>query len=186
MRWPIVALLVIWGITTSIIPATSPEPRPIFGVRVSIGANSMLTTYVCYIHTGRTLTHKKICDKNTFIKILSGHWPSIYNPQRENLFEKHGLPCDVFKDSISYQDVPSCVPFDSLWKIRFSVYPFRNRNELGWSNKYHKPSPKQEVYLGERYGISHIDGDFFLDSSFWLLLNDVTDPNWIANYKSLK
>lgn len=165
---------------------SGPEPRAVFGVRVSIGANSMLTTYVCYINTGRTLTNRRICDEVSFIKIVSGYWPSIYNPTRENLFEVNGLNCDVFEDSTTFEKFPSCVPFDSLWKIRFSVYPFRNRHELGWSNKYHKPSPAQEIYLVDRYGISHIDGDFFLDTSFWLLLNDVTDPIWIANYKSLK
>lgn len=183
MRWRFV-ILVIWGICVSIIPAAS-QPRPVFGVRVSIGANSMLTTYVCYIHTGRTLTHKRICDRETFIKIVSGHWPSIYNPKRVNFFEENGLGCNVVEDSITLKDVPSCVPFDSLWKIRFSVYPFRNKNGIGWSNKYHKPSSQQEIYLGNRYGINHIDGDFFLDSSFWMLLKDVTDPIWIANYKSL-
>ncbi|MDG1331992.1 MAG: hypothetical protein P8P74_06665 [Crocinitomicaceae bacterium] len=183
MRWRFVAL-VIWGISVSIIPSTN-QPRPVFGVRVSIGANSMLTTYVCYINTGRNLTHKRVCDRETFIKIVSGHWPSIYNPKRENLFDENGLSCNVIKDSITLKDIPSCVPFDSLWKIRYSVYPFRNRNDVGWSNKYHKPSLLQEKYLGNRYGIKHIDGDFFLDTSFWMLLKDVTDPDWIANYKSL-
>lgn len=184
MRWRIL-VLVTWGICVSIIPAET-EPRSVFGVRVSIGANSMLTTYVCYINTGRVLTHKRVCDEATFINIVSGHWPSIYNPKRENLFEKNGVNCDVFVDSTTLQKFPTCVPFDSLWKIRFSVYPFTTRSELGWSNKYHKPSPSQEIYLVNRYGINHIDGDFFLDTSFWLLLKDVTDPDWIANYKSLK
>jgi hypothetical protein len=183
MRWRFIAL-VIWGISVSVIPA-SHQPRPVFGVRVSLGANSQLVTYVCYIHTGRTLTHKRVCDRETFIKIISGHWPSIYNQKRENLFDQNGLSCNVVKDSITFKDIPSCVPFDSLWKIRFSVYPFRNKNDIGWSNKYHKPSPQQERYLGDRYGITHIDGDFFLDTSFWMLLKDVTDPDWIANYKSL-
>jgi hypothetical protein len=184
MSWRFL-VLVIWGICVSIIPSVA-QPRPVFGVRVSIGANSSLTTYVCYIHTGRTLTHKRVCDKESFIKIVSGHWPSIYNPKRENLFEQNGLGCNVFEDSITRKDIPACVPFDSLWKIRFSVYPFRNVDDEGWSNKYHKPSPQQEMYLGNRYGIKHIDGDFFLDTSFWMLLKDVTDPDWIANYKSLK
>lgn len=185
MRWRFL-VLVIWGICVSVIPSeTEQGPRPVFGVRVSIGANSLLTTYVCYIHTGRTLTHKRVCDEASFIKIVSGHWPSIYNPNRENLFEKNGLGCNVYEDAETLETISSCVPFDSLWKIRFSVYPFRNRNDIGWSNKYHKPSPQQEIYLGNRYGINHIDGDFFLDTSFWLLLKDVTDSSWIANYKSL-
>ena len=178
------AILAIWGICVSVNP-TSVEPRGVFGVRVSIGANSDITTYVCYINTGRTLTHKKICDENTFIKIVSGFWPSIYNPDRLNYFELNNIGCDVFEDSVTMQKIPVCDPFDSLWKIRFSVYPFRTRDEIGWSNKYHKPSPMQEIYLSERYGIKQIDGDFFLDTNFWRILKDVTDSDWIANYKSL-
>jgi hypothetical protein len=75
---------------------------------------------------------------------------------------------------------------DSLWKIRFGTYPFKHRTDPGWSNKYHKPSPRQEKYLYDRYGVYHVDSDFFLDTSFWRLLQDVKDTAWINNYKSLR
>ena len=79
-----------------------------------------------------------------------------------------------------------CPPLDSLWKIRFATYPFKHKTDIGWSNKYHKPAPRQEKYLFERYGVDHIDSKFFLDTNFWRLLRDVNDPNWIKNYKSLR
>ena len=177
-------LLLVWVISSSIIQA--PTVRPVFGVRVSIGANSKITTFACFIDNGRGLTSKRIVDRETFIKIASGYWPTKYNPKKINYFEENGIDCGLFYDSSEMKTIPSCVPLDSLWKIRFATYPFRGNGELGWSNKYHKPAPRQEIYLHERYGINHIDGDFFLDTSFWMLLNDVMDPQWIENYKAIE
>ena len=82
--------------------------------------------------------------------------------------------------------VVGCVPMDSLWKIRFSTFPFIHNTDMGWSNKYNKPSLGQEKYLSKRYGIDHIDGDYFLDTNFWKLMQDVVDPVWVSNYKSIR
>jgi hypothetical protein len=57
---------------------------------------------------------------------------------------------------------------------------------MGWSSNLYKPSLKQEKFLYDNYGVGNIDGDFFLDTAFWKLLNDVQDPVWIQNYKSLQ
>ena len=160
--------------------------RPVFGVKVSIAPNSQITTFVCYNYNGRNLTNKRVLDKDTFVKFVSGHWPSIYNPYRKDYFKEHNIDCALIKDPMTNKDVVGCVPIDSLWKIRFSTYPFQHNTDRGWSNKYHKPSPLQEIYLSNQYGIHHIDGDFFLDTNFWKIMIDVSDPVWIANYKALK
>lgn len=174
----------IWLICSSV--HYEPSSRAVFGVRVSIGANSQITTFACYLDNGRVLSNKRIVDKETFIKIASGYWPSPYNPTRKNLFEEHNLDCNVVVDPETRQKFPYCVPLDSLWKIRFATYPFRGRTEMGWSNKLHKPSPEQEKFIFDRYGVRQVDGDFFMDTSFWLLLHDVIDTNWIYNYRSLE
>ena len=125
-------------------------------------------------------------DSETFIKIVSGYWPSEFNPERINYFELNNIDCGVYKDSITRKDVCYCAPLDSLWKIRFATYPFRGGPlEDGWTRVLHKPSSKQEVYLYERYGVN-VDTDFFRDTSFWMLMHDVTDSLWIGNYKSLR
>ena len=160
--------------------------RPVFGVRVAVGANSSVNTFVCYIDNGRVLTHKRIVDEPTFIKIVSGYWPSVYNPQRINYFEEHKIGCGIEKDPETLIESSYCEPFDSLWKIRFQMYPFRTGSGVGWSNKLHKPSLHQDKYIYDRYGVKSVDMNFFLDTSFWLLLQDVQDPDWIANYRSLK
>ena len=111
-------LFIIWIISSSVIWQTTS--RPVFGVRVSIGANSQITSYVCYLYNGRTLNRKRIVDKASFVKIVTGHWPSIYNPQRIDFFKENNIDCALLTDSITMKKVVGCVPMDSLWKIRFS------------------------------------------------------------------
>ena len=101
-------------------------------------------------------------------------------------FAEHNLDCGMYRDSFSIKEYPVCVPFDSLWKLRFSTYPFKSSLESGWSSKMYRPSEKQELFLYNNYNIRSIDENFFLDTSFWKLLSDVQDPAWIANYKSLQ
>lgn len=177
-------IILVWIFCASVI-TQSERARGCYGVRVSIGVNSQMCTYACWLDNGRVLTSKRIVDKDTFIKFISGEWPSVYNPDRINYFEEHGLNCGMVFDSTEWKEVPYCNPLDSLWKIRFGTYPFKHNTEMGWSNKYHKPSPKQEKYLYDRYGVTHVDTDFFLDTNFWRLLKDVSDTGWINNYKSL-
>ncbi len=176
-------VIFIWFLSSSIL--WGPRSTPVFGVNVSIGANSQINTYVCYLYNGYSLNRKRIMDKKTFIKFVSGEWPSIYNPNRINYFEEHEIFLTEKTEEMTLKTYSDCSALDSLWKIRFSTFPFINNNELGWSNKLFKPSPNQEIYLKERYNINHIDGEYFLDSNFWLLLSDVTNPKWVINYKSI-
>jgi len=125
-------------------------------------------------------------DEKSFIKIVSGTWPSIYNPKRINYFEENNISCGIDKDSVTLIESTYCAPFDSLWKIRFATYPFITRIEPGWGNKLHKPSLKQEKYLYDRYNVASVDANFFMDSAFWLILHDVTDPVWIRSYKAMR
>ena len=181
MRWLFIG---IWLLSSSVLHLE--RARPVFGVKISIGPNSQITSYVCYLDNGRVLTQQRLVDRDTFIKFVSGYWPSIYNPDRVNFFREHGVENYVFNDETTNQTMVICPSLDSLWKIRFACYPFRGSGELGWSNKYHKPSPGQEVYLAERYNVRHIDGDYFMDDNFWRLLKDVTDTLWIAGYKAIR
>lgn len=180
-----ILLLFFWFIFSSILPSP-PAARGVFGVRIAFQANSEMTSFVCYLDNGRTITYQKRLTEREFVYYASGKWPSIYNPSRINYFEERNLGCGIYTDSFSYKETAYCLPIDSLWKIRFSAFPYRNSNELGWSSKLIKPSPKQEMYLYENYNVKNIDLDFFVDTSFWKLLSDVQDTTWIANYKSLR
>jgi hypothetical protein len=179
-------LVFLWFLTGSVVWQQQNVVRGIFGVRIAFQSNSQMTTFVCFLDNGRTLTHKRILSQDEFIHFASGDWPSIYNPKRINYFEERNLNCGIATDSFSLKKVSYCVPFDSLWKLRFSTYPYRQSVEMGWSPNLYKPSLKQEKFLYDNYGVANIDGDFFLDTAFWKLLNDVQDPVWIQNYKSLQ
>ena len=72
---------------------------------------------------------------------------------------------------------------DSLWKLRYSDYPFRNNTDRGWSNELYKPSSNQAKFLYKNYGIYDIDFNYFIDSNFWQILKDVQDENWINRYR---
>ena len=161
-------------------------PHAAFGVKISFQATGVLTSYIAYIDNGRVQTHAKQISETEFIKIASGHWPSIYNPTRRNLFKEYNYDCGVLKDSFTLKDYTYCLPLDSLWKIHFEKHPLDITKGNGWSNKQFNPSLKQELFLYQTYGVAHLDADYFLDTNFWKLLGDIQKPEWVINYKCLK
>lgn len=183
----IVIFLCIWGISTSI-NVVNDAPRPVFGVRIAIGPNSAINQYACFILNNGVLTKKRMYDEKSFIKVISGEWPSIYNPERINYFDSMNINCGVLKDSVTLQEYHYCQPFDSLWKLRFEIYPFRGyaNDQIGWTSRLNKPTLKQEKYLYDRYNVSSIEEQFFVDTNFWRLMEDVQDPLWVASYKAMQ
>jgi hypothetical protein len=177
-------LVICWLICSSVVQA--PNLKPVFGVLVRFQTGTTMYCLVAFLDDGRALTYKKILTKDDFVKIASGYWPSIYNPTRENFFRKNKLFCGMYNDSIHIKDLPICMPLDSLWKIRFSDYPFINSSEKGWSNGLNRPSIRQAEYLRTNYKVDDVDLNYFLDTNFWHILRDIQDTTWIANYKSLK
>jgi hypothetical protein len=173
-----------WLITASVV--FEPSVRTIFAVQVNMQSNSQMYSIVVFLHNGRVPSHKKNLTRDDFVKFATGKWPSIYNPKRENLLEQNKILCGLAKDSITNKDVVYCSPLDSLWKLRYADYPFQNGNERGWSQELYKPSSKQAIFLLQNYGVTDIDLGFFADTSFWKIMRDVQDPDWIRKYKNLK
>lgn len=144
-----------------------------------------MNTYALFLKVNGVLSKKRIVKHEDFVKFVSGHWPSIYNPQRKNLFAENNVPCDVVKEEFTNKDLVSCQLLESLWKIRFDENPFMHTNEPGWSNDQFTPSKKQQIYLYQEYGIENIDLNFFVDTSFWKLLEDVQNPEWVGKYRAM-
>lgn len=161
------------------------ELRTVFGVRVAYQSTGQMITLVAFFSDGNMQSHRKILSLKEFIHYASGDWPSIYNRNRMDLFELNGVTGGVFKDSITFEKIPYCFAIDSLWKLRFSHYPFQGNTEAGWSQDRFLPSPQQQKFLYRHYGMDHIDTKFFTDTSFWKLLRDVTDREWIEMYKNI-
>ncbi len=174
----------IWIVASSVVPIR--ELKPVFGVQIRHLQTTKMHSFVAFIDNGLELTYKKILTDDDFVKYASGHWPNIYNPKRINLFEENGVGCGMFQDSLMLKAVPYCFPVDSLWKIRYSEYPFQGGSEKGWSNDFTKPSLRQAQYLEENYLVKDVNRDYFLDTNLWKILRDVRDPEWIENYKSIR
>lgn len=179
----IFALIIVFYVTSSI--QLRGESRTVFGVRISYQSTGAMITLAVFFDNGQILSNKKILSLKEFAHFASGDWPSIYNRNRINLFDLNNVVGGVYEDSITQDKIPYCFSLDSLWKIRYRMYPFQGKNELGWSQDAYNPSLNQKKYLYERYGVEQIDTKFFLDTSFWKLLRDVRDPQWIATYKSI-
>jgi hypothetical protein len=160
--------------------------KTVFAVQINMQSNSQMYTIYVYIDNGRVLTHKKHLTKDEFVKYASGKWPSIYNPARKDLLQENQIACGLTKDSITKKDVVFCSPLDSLWKLRYSDFPFNTGKEKGWSPELYKPSTKQVLFLHEEYGINDFDFGFFIDTNFWKIMQDVQNPTWIKKYKSLR
>lgn len=179
------SLLIIWLSFVSI-RSVEPGSKSIFGVRISTEAGSQLTSFVALRYsTEGVLREKRIYSKDEFIKILSGFWPSPYNPKRVNLFEQNKVFGGVFVNDTIKQTVAYCPIFDSLWKIRFSDFPYNNGRGAGWSQNQFRPSLKQEKYLADRYNVKQLDFEYIVDTNFWNLLRDTSDSTWVMMYKNL-
>ena len=176
-------ILIVWAVTCSVRP--NPVQRGVFAGKVCVQGNGDLYIFFAFLDNGVNLTHMKVLTKDEFIKFASGYWPSIYNPERRDYFKEHQLDCGVVKHPEFHQNISVCVPLDSLWKIRYSMYPFTNNNDKGWSEGVYRPSDKQSMYLLQRYGVHSFETNYFLDEKFWLLLHDIQDTAWVSMYKSL-
>ena len=183
-----VILILICLFSLSFSEVKPPPVRYVFGARISIGVNSSMVSFVAmkYSADGILRAKRVYTSKDEFIKVLSGYWPSPFNPGRIDYFKANKIVGGVFVNDTIRVEIGYCPSLDSLWKIRFSDWPYHGHNEAGWSLDKTRPSLKQEKYLADRYHIKQLDFDYIVDTNFWKLLYDVTDPKWIEEYKFIQ
>ncbi len=163
-----------------------PVARSFFGVRISTGANSDFYSLVgIRLNIDGSIRERRTLSKDEFIRFASGSWPSLYNKDKVNLFEKYEVEGGIYKNDTINKEFPYCLGLDSLWKIRYNRNPFGRVTEEGWSQGKFKPSLKQELFLLNRYGVKYLDTDYIIDTSFWKLLKDIRSPDWILEYKNV-
>ena len=162
-------------------PLTS---KTVFGVRISLSGDGSLVGFkaIRYLSNG-AVKEERPFQRDEFIKMASGFWPSPYNPERRNYFEENEIFGGVFVDSTTNEKISYCPAIDSLWKLRFRETPFQGQAEAGWATGQYQPSPQQLKYLAVRYNIRQLDLQYIVDTNFWNLLHDVSDSTWIANYR---
>jgi hypothetical protein len=176
----------IWILCTSLFHADKKdETKGVFAVKISLQADGSIYKIMAYCKNGERITNLKYLTKQEFIQYATGNWPGIYNPERTNYLEKYDLNCGFIVDEYTRQQVFGCKPLDSLWKIRFPVYPYHGNMESGWAGTDTGPTEGQMNYIRENYGVNNFDLDVIADTNLYKLLHDVMDSTWIANYKYL-
>lgn len=160
-----------------------PVDRVSFGVKVGILPTGKLTQYALFFYKDNKVINKEPIGLNKLIKIGQGEWPIPRTNVFTNFFEEEGFENDTLPDGRIVNYISA---FDSLWKIRYEAHPFEHSLGAGWSQGEIRPSLKQQAYIYDRYGVRGYDQAYFTDTSFFRLLKDVIDPQWIENYKSLR
>ncbi len=162
--------------------------KTVFAVRVAPQATGDMVTIMAYFNNGTNNTYKKPLSLKEFCFFASGEWPSVYNRNRINLFELNGVVGGVLPNEFTNKPTyPYCPSLDSLWKLRFNEYPYLGESRGdGWSQDKWLPGKRQMNYLTDNYGVGTLDAHYFADTSFWKILRDVMDPEWIENYRYMR
>lgn len=168
------------------------EIKTVLGIGVITAPNSSMYSFA-EIRIS-TVTNKMVgytpLSQDAFLRKGTGLWPSLANPNKENLFEKNGIDCYPIYDSVKrkYRQF-ACSPLLDLWKLRWSEHPYQHfpgDEGKGWSNGKYRPSNRQQEYLWERYRNGNIMNDYFYGEHMFELFKDMQDSSWIINYQQLK
>jgi len=180
----ILSVLLVFSSSTTHVSHYSPNDIS-FGVKIGILPTGGLTQYVIFYKKNGKHSHAHGISLAELIKIGTGKWPIPKTNIFHNFFDEEGLNDKQSKQYIdSLPDFRNA--FDSLWKIRFPEHPFDGQKGKGWSQGDYRPSLKQQEFIYYNYGARGYDQDYFKDSSFYKLIRDVLDEEWISYYKSLR
>lgn len=119
---------------------------------------------------GKTLHY---LNRENFMYEFTGNRPSKANPDTLDFMKEY---------SISYQAIKS------LWKIKYSEYPWHQKYEndvVGWAGKAQSPSQRQMQFL-KQYGINKFITEPIYGDSLIKLLQDMQDEAWRTKYMNLK
>ncbi|MEX1002662.1 MAG: hypothetical protein WDZ35_11150 [Crocinitomicaceae bacterium] len=147
------------------------------------GHSQMITYAMITVYKGQIIS-AEVVRKDRFIYTALGHWPHPINPDRENLFEKHGVDsCFLLKNEQGKVVGYYAKPFQHLWKVRFYEHPYAYDSQ-GWSQGQYTPSIAQKEFLRREYGVRNILTEYIYGDSLFKLLRDVQSPAWISRYKT--
>ena len=152
------------------------------GVKLGMLPSGGLHQFALIYFRNDVLTSIQPVSMDRMVKVGAGKWPIPGTHKFHNFFAEEDMyifPTDtheVFNINASV---------DSLWKVRFAAHPYSQSARNGWSQGDYRPSLKQRQYIYDRYGVRGYDQDYFVDSSFFKLLKDVQNPDWIKEYKSM-
>ena len=180
----LILLFLIMG-TSATKKQESPSNLPYrvsFGVKIGLLPTGRLTQYAFLFYRNNKIESVRGIQLHELIHFANGEWPLPKSTVFHDYFKENDIQSDTLSDGTV---VDYTAAFDSLWKVRFNRHPYNHQLGNGWSQGDFKPTLKQKAYIYNEYGVRNFDLDYFADTSFFKLLKDVVDPQWIANYKSL-
>lgn len=156
-----------------------------FGVKIGIMPTGKITQYAFFNYRNGRFSGLSTVDLDRLLKVGMGKWPIPGTNKFYDYFDEQGV-YDIGLSLNNGDSIDFTASFDSLWKIRYVMHPFDASKGTGWSQGHIRPSLKQQEYIYNTYGVRGYDQEYFTDTSFFKLLRDVLNPEWINNYKSLK
>ena len=146
----------------------------VLGVRIYTSWSSPVVFFEAY-YDGKNLKDITVLPKNVFINKIMGRTKSPANPNNENLFAVYNI------------ENPRVI--DSLWKLRYAVYPFAtmSRDTLGWTGNFKNPYVPTHSQKQILYSVG-MDSSFYVifGENFFKLLQLMNDPNWVERYKNAR
>ena len=157
-----------------------------FGISLATSLNSQLMScFVVKVFEGEVIGTEPVT-RDQFLQQVRGLVPSKANPHGADLFAEHDVDaCKVQLAEDGRRIVPYGEVLDDLWKLRFWEYPLHvqdgQRVGKGWAEQPLNPSPRQMLLLSN-YGLRH-PTDLCHGEAMFRLLRDVSDPEWVDNYR---
>jgi len=188
-------LLLPAAVTTALLlrPATAGQAAPApafatytFGISLATSLNSQLySCFVVKVFEGEVIATEPV-SREQFLRQIRGQVTCKANPGNQDLFALNGVAaCMIQQTENGGQLVPYCSVLDELWKLRFWEYPLHIPDAggmgKGWAEERNNPSPRQMLLLGG-YGLRH-PTDLCHGEAMFRLLRDVSDPDWVDNYR---
>ena len=183
-RWlAVVVMLALVGVGAGSAPTSEPAHWE-FGFSLATGMNNQLyTCFLVKIHEDSVISRELITAEQ-FILQAKGLVKSKANPAGADLFREHGIDlCNQDQASTVQEQIDACDPFATVWKLRFQEWPFKEQggaHEPGWAETPLCPSERQ-MFLLHEFGMHH-HLDVVHGASAFILLKNVRDPEWVANY----
>ncbi len=181
-----IVIIALFTVVSSLSPVDATKllvtTKVTLGVKVGMLPSGDLHQFALIYYRNGVLASIQPVSEDRMVKVGAGKWPIPGTHKFHDFFaeeEMYIFPSDtheVFNINASV---------DSLWKVRFAAHPYSQSARNGWSQGDYRPSLKQRQYIYDRYGVRGYDQDYFIDSSFFKLLKDVQDPDWIKEYKSM-
>ncbi len=182
MKRLFIFLILCFGLITGILAQT--DIGYVFVVKIAPSWNGVVTYYEAF-YDGKRFSESTNLTKDEFALRLLGREKSLANYQEENLFTRYGIADSCRVDALGR--VVGYGIIDSLWKLRFAVYPYRidSPDTLGWTgnrkNPYVPTSAQKRILA--RMGMDTVFYTIFGDNLFHLL-HAMENPQWVANYKN--